>query len=282
MKNTKLIKNIREPIKNPRVVYQGEPGAYSEMAARDYFGEDVLTKGLYQFEDVFLSLEKGEADYALLPIENSSTGAIRQVYGLLEKYPFFFVGETSVPIHHALMALPGTKIEDIHTIYSHEQGLFQCESYLKQHPNWKAIPQADTAGSAKLVAHLQDPHAAAICSELAAKIYGLHILEKKVNSNSTNTTRFVVVSTQLELGKIRNKTIVSFIGQDNLNLALQIFVEYQTTLIRIESRPIPEHKWEYMFFIEMAGDIEDPVLEQLSKQIENLRILGSFCSNLKP
>lgn len=198
----------------------------------------------------------------------------------MEKYDFFFVGETSVPINHALISLPGTKIEDIDTVYSHEQGLFQCESYLKQHPNWKAIPQADTAGSAKMVAKLQDPHKAAICSELAAEIYGLQILERKLNSYSFNTTRFVIVSSQAELRENRDKLCISFIGEDSLNTVLKHLVEHNMHIIRIESRPIPEHKWKYMYFLELTGDIYDPVLEKISSLVDDLRILGSFHSNI--
>lgn len=284
---TMMIEDQREPVKNPRVVYQGEPGAYSESACRNFFGKNVNAKGMHQFEDTFEALYDGKADYAVLPIENSSTGAIRQVYDLLEKYHFFFIGETTVQINHALMALPGTKLEDIHTVYSHEQGLFQCETYLNQFPNWKKIAQADTAGSAKMVAELQDPTKAAICSELAAEIYGLEILEKKLNSNSQNTTRFVVISPLVELRENRDKICISLTTANNagaLHNVLTVFAVHGINLVRLESRPIPEHNWEYMFFIEFTGDLMtseiDRVIHEISLMSNDLRVLGNFKSNL--
>ena len=281
------MKNPRQPIENPRVVYQGEPGAYSEMAARNFFGKEVNAKGLYQFEDTFKALENKEADYAILPIENSSTGAIRQVYDLLEQYHYFFVGETTVQVEHALMVLPGTKIEDIKTVYSHEQGLFQCEQFLNAHPEWNTVAQADTAGSAKMVASKQDPSKAAICSTLAAEIYNLEILQEKVNSNSANTTRFIVISPKPELRPQRDKICISLTTANDsgaLHNVLTVFAVHGINLVRLESRPIPEHNWEYMFFIEFTGDLftkeMDSIIHEISLLSADLRVLGNFKSNL--
>ena len=285
----RMMDHRRKPIENPRVVYQGEPGAYSEEAARRFFGKQVQAKGLYKFEDTFEALAKGEADYAVLPIENSSTGAIRQVYDLLETYHYFFVGETTVQINHALMALPGTRLEDIDTVYSHEQGLFQCERFLGMHPEWRTIAQADTAGSAKMVAELKDPHKAAICSTLAAEIYGLDILKERINTNVRNTTRFIVVSPQAELREERDKICISITTAHNsgaLHNVLTVFAVHGINLMRLESRPIPEHNWEYMFFIEFTGDLLtaeiDAVIHEISLMAGDLRVLGNFKSNLIP
>lgn len=277
----------RVPVSQPRVVYQGEPGAYSEMAAIDFFGPDVNATGLYQFEDTFQALADGNADYAILPIENSSTGAIRQVYDQLTLYNYYLVGETTVHVSQNLMALPGVRLEDIDTVYSHEQGLFQCESYLNKHPEWKRVPQADTAGSAKMVAETQNPHAAAICSSRAADIYGLHILKHSINSNSQNTTRFVVVSPSLELRSGRDKICVCLTTtheSGSLHDVLTVFAVHGINLVRLESRPIPEHNWEYMFFIEFIGDLMksgmDEVIHELSLMTGSMRVLGNFRSNL--
>ncbi|MCD8144460.1 MAG: prephenate dehydratase [Oscillospiraceae bacterium] len=279
--------DCREPVEHPRVVYQGEPGAYSEMAAIDFFGPDVAAKGLYQFEDPFEALRKGEADYAVLPIENSSTGAIRQVYDLLAQYQCYIVGETTVRVRHCLMALPGTKLEDIDTVYSHEQGLFQCEQFLNQYPHWRRIAQADTAGSAKLVAEQHDPTKAAICSTQAAELYGLEILAEGVNSNSQNTTRFVVISPKMELREGRDKVCISFTTpheSGSLHEVLTIFAVHGLNLVRLESRPIPEHSWEYMFFTEFLGNLTDPemdgVMHELTQTTEDLRVFGNFQANL--
>lgn len=282
-----MMQNRRDPVEKPRVVYQGEPGAYSEMASIKFFGKDVKAIGLRSFEDTFIALDKGEADYAVLPIENSSTGAIRQVYDQLELYNYFFVGETTVEINHALMALPGTKLEDIDTVYSHEQGLFQCEKFLDQYPTWNRVPQHDTAGSARLVAEMKDPGKAAICSERAAELYGLEILQKKCNTKGQNTTRFVVVSPKAELRAERDKICISLTTANSsgaLHNVLAVFAVHNINLVRLESRPIPDCNWEYMFFIEFTGDLLteelDRVIHEISLMAGDLRVLGNFKSNL--
>ncbi|BAK48006.1 MAG: prephenate dehydratase [Lachnospiraceae bacterium] len=281
------LESRRLPVEDPTVVYQGEPGAYSEMAAIDFFGPNVRARGLYQFEDTFEALKSGAADYAILPIENSTSGAIRQVYDLLSVYNYFFVGETTVHVSHNLMALPGVKLEDIRTVYSHEQGLFQCEQYLNAHPEWKQVPQADTAGSAKMVAETKDPHAAAICSSRAAELYGLKILKETINSNTHNTTRFVVISPRMELRDRRDKICISLTAthaSGSLHDILTVFAVHGINLVRLESRPILEHNWEYMFFIEFSGDLMssgmDEVIHELSLMSHDLRVLGNFASNL--
>lgn len=128
----------REPVAAPRVVYQGEPGCYSEEAAVGFFGPEVSSRGLAWFPDVFAALERGEADYAVLPVENSSTGSIRQVYDLLAQYNYYVVGECQVKVEHCLMALPGVALEDIRTVYSHEQGLMQCREVSGRPPGLAA------------------------------------------------------------------------------------------------------------------------------------------------
>ncbi|MBR1781804.1 MAG: chorismate mutase, partial [Oscillospiraceae bacterium] len=200
---------LRPHIDAPRVVYQGEPGAYSEVACMNFFGPEVGAVGLKQFEDVFAAVRSGAADYGVLPIENTTSGAIRQIFDLLTEYDCFIVGETTVRVTHCLMALPGTALEDIQTVYSHEQGLFQCERYLNEHPAWRRVPQADTAGSAMMVAGSGDRSKAAICSARSADLYGLEILAEAINDNVENTTRFVVVSPYMELREGRDKIVTS-------------------------------------------------------------------------
>ncbi|WP_051638618.1 prephenate dehydratase [Butyrivibrio sp. NC2002] len=283
----KALRGKRMPIENPRVVYQGEPGAYSEMAAIDFFGKDVNSEGLLHFEDTFKRLMDNTADYAVLPIENSSTGAIRQVYDLLAKYECYIVGETTVRVRHNLMVLPDADISDIKAVFSHEQGLFQCEEYLSEHSEWEKIPQADTAGSARMVAELKDKTKAAICSSRAAEIYGLKIIQKEINTNTNNTTRFVVISKKLELREGRDKICISFKTRHKagaLHEALTVFRIYGLNLVRLESRPIPEHNWEYMFFTEFTGDLlmegMNTVVQALMCTVSDIRIFGNFKANL--
>lgn len=274
---------LRAPVESPRVVYQGEPGAYSEEACAGYFGPGVDSRGLPWFGDVFLALERGEADYAVLPIENSSTGSIRQVYDLLAQYAYHIVGEWQVKVEHCLMALPGVGLEDIKTVYSHEQGLMQCEKFLDDHRTWQRIPTLDTAGSAKQVAQGGEYTAAAICSRRAAKLYGLNILAEGINHNAENYTRFVVISPLPERAPRRDKISALFTlphQSGSLHEILTIFTVHGLNLMKLESRPVPGKSWEYLFFLEFSGDLEAPgmdgVLRELSQLASDMRILGNF------
>ncbi len=280
--------SARRPIPAPRVAYQGEPGAYSEQAALDFFGADAVTAGLEQFEDCFLALREGRADYAVLPIENSSTGAIRQIYDLLTQYECYVVGETAVKVEHCLMALPGAGLDSITHVYSHEQGLFQCERYLNTHPDWKQVPQADTAGSAKMVADSGDLTKAAICSARAAQLYGLDILARGINHNAHNTTRFVVVSPKLELRPGADKISTLFVlphQAGSLHEVLTVFAVHGLNMVKLESRPLPGRSWQYMFFLEFTGAPGDPAvgdaLHELAQTTGEFRVLGWFPSNLE-
>ena len=275
----------REPVRSPRVAYQGEPGCYSEEAAAGFFGEEVSSRGLPWFDDVFAALAKGEVDYAMLPIENSSTGSIRQVYDLLGQYDFSLVGEWQVKVEHCLAALPGVALEDIRTVYSHEQGLMQCDRFLAAHRDWKQVPVLDTAGSAKQVAETGDPAGAAICSVRAAKLYGLNVLAEGINHNAANVTRFVAVSPKLELREERDKIAAVFSlphQTGSLHEILSVFAVQGFNLTKIESRPIPGRDWEYLFFLEFTGDILAPgmdgVLRELSQLSADFRVLGNFKS----
>ena len=274
---------VRQPVECPRVAYQGEPGCYSEEATAGFFGGDVDSMGLPWFNDVFAALEQGKADYAVLPVENSSTGSIRQVYDLLAQYRYYIVGEWQVPVEHCLMALPGVELDQIKTVYSHEQGLMQCEKYLDGHRDWKRVPTLDTAGSAKLVAQTGDRTAAAICSRRAAQLYGLHILAQGVNYNTMNHTRFAVVSPAPELRPGRNKISAMFRlphQSGSLHQILTIFAVHGLNLLKLESRPIPGRGWEYLFFLDCTGDLSVPgmdgVLHELSQLATEVRMLGNY------
>ena len=281
-------KTVRQPVENPRVVYQGVPGAYSEQACINFFGNDVNATGLEQFEDCFKAVKEGRADYAVVPIENSSTGAIRQIYDLLTGYECALVGETTVRVEHCLMAPKGATLDTITHVYSHEQGLFQCEQYLNAYPNWSRVPQADTAGSAQMVAESGDITKAAICSERAAELYGLEILAHAINHNTHNTTRFVVVSPNLELREGADKISTVFVlphEAGSLHEILTIFAVHGLNMVKLESRPVPEHSWEYMFFLEFNGHLDEAVtadvLHELAQTTGDFRVLGNFRSNLK-
>ena len=181
------------------------------------------------------------------------------------------------------MALPGVGLDRIRTVYSHEQGLMQCEKYLDAHRDWARVPTLDTAGSAKLVAETGDPTAAAICSRRAARLYGLNILAEGVNYNSMNHTRFAVVSPAPELRPGRDKISAMFHlphQSGSLHEILTIFAVQGFNLLKIESRPIPGRGWEYLFFLDFTGDLAaegmDGVLHELSQLAAEFRILGNY------
>lgn len=277
----------RSPVSNPKVVYQGVAGAYSEMACINFFGSASENIGLEQFEDVFEALKKGEADYAVLPIENSTSGAIRQVYDLLSQYEYYIVGETTVKVEHCLMAPRGASLDTITHVYSHEQGLFQSDRFLNAHPGWVQVPCADTAGAGQYVAQTGDVTKAAICSERAAELYGLEILVRGTNHNANNTTRFVVISPVMELrpGADKISTVFSLPHEaGSLHRIMTIFAVNGLNMTKLESRPMPGHSWEYMFFLEFTGSLNAPgmdgILHELAQTAAQFRVLGNFEANL--
>lgn len=273
----------RVPPALPRVLYQGAPGAYAEEGAVGFFGEDCPRNRVETWEEIFLSLKGRRADYGVLPIENNSTGAITQVYDLLARYGAYIVGEHTVKVEHCLMAPKGTRPEDIRAVYSHEQGFLQCSDYLKGHPDWTLIPRLNTAESAKYVAEEKDTSRAAIGSRRAAVLYGLDILAENISSQEFNHTRFVVVSPVMELRPGRDKVSALFVlphRTGSLHELMTVFAANGLNMLKMESRPIPGRSWEYQFFVDFAGDLTDPaldgVLRELSQTAERMRILGNY------
>lgn len=287
LRHKAALSQLRQPVDNPRVVYQGEPGAFSEMASMDFFGPDVDCQGLKTFDDVFQAVAEGRADYGVVPIENSSTGGIRQVYELLGEYEHFVVGENTVKVEQCLMAPHGATLDTITHVYSHEQGLFQSDRFLKRYPDWVQVPFGDTAGSGKYVAETGDITKAAICSSRAAELYDLDILVRGVNYNDNNTTRFVIVSPKMELreGADKISAVLSLPHEvGSLNEVLTIFAIHGLNLLKLESRPMPGHSWEYLFFVDFSGSLTAPgmdaAIQELSQVCSQLRILGNFKANL--
>lgn len=273
----------RAPLARPRVLYQGEPGAYAEEAAVGFFGESARREHVGTWEDIFLALRRGDADYGILPIENSSTGSIQQVYDLLARYGAYIVGEQTVKVEHCLMAPAGARLDTIREVYSHEQGLLQCAAFLRDYPAWQRLPRLNTAESAKYVAAQGDPSRAAIGSRRAAKLYGLEILAENISSSTQNYTRFVVVSPVLELRPGRSKISAVFVlphRSGALHALMSIFAVNGLNMVKLESRPISGRNWEYLFFVDFGGDLTSPamdgVLRELSQTAEQFRVLGNY------
>lgn len=269
---------------DPKVVYQGEAGAYAEEAAAAYFGEDTPRRNLPTWEDVFAALQSGEADYGVVPIENSSTGSINQVYDLLAHFGAFIVGEVTLQVNHCLMAPAGVALDDVQTVYSHEQGLRQCAPYLKSHPAWTQIPLGNTAAAAKFVSESGAP-CAAIASERCAKLYGLTVLERGIAQAEENATRFVVVAPRMELDESRDKVSALFTlphKAGTLHQIMAVFAAQGLNMMKLESRPIPGRSWEYLFFVDFSGNLLAPdmdlILQELTECAASFRILGNYRS----
>ena len=275
----------RAPLEHPRVLYQGEPGAYADEAAARFFGEDLPRSHVGTWEEVFQALQRGEADYGVVPIENSSTGSINQVYDLLAQYGHSIVGEQTVKVDHCLAAPAGARLDGVTTVYSHEQGLLQCAGFLKGR-GWTCVPRLNTAESAQFVARSGSPGQAAICSPRAARLYSLEILAEHISDSDSNDTRFVVVSPVMERRSGSDKVSILFRlphRAGSLQELLTIFAVNGLNLLKLESRPIPCRSWEYRFFADFSGDLTAPGMDgallELFQTAEQLRVLGNYRSS---
>ena len=272
-----VIKKSADRIENPRICYFGSEGAYSEEAAVKYFGDTAKRFCANTFEDAFINLQNKKADYAVLPIENSSTGTIAEVMNLMERYRFYIVGEVYVPIHHYLMGIKGAKLSDIRTVYSHEQGILQSGAFLKTLSNVRCETYYSTALSAKAVAESGDKSMAAIAGKRNASIYGLNILAENINNNDANTTRFAVIAEKPEIRKDCDKISVAFTlphESGSLHHLLAAFASGGLNLLKLESRPIPSKRFEYMFFADYAGNLLDSHVREVTNSV--LEDAGEF------
>ena len=265
------------------IAYMGVPGAFSESAAVGFFGEDLPRTSCRTFQDVFRAVAAQEARYGVVPVETSSSGSLTDVYDLLGEYACHIVGEYLLPVEQNLLALPGTRPEDITTVFSHEQGFAQCPDFLAQHPGWIRTPYFNTAVAAKHVADTGNPAFAAIASTLAAKHYGLNVLIPGIQSSDINKTRFLIVSAGRNSIGVPDKATLTFTLRHELGTlhhALSSFVALNFNLTHIESRPIRGRNWEYRFYVDLTGNISDTTLTVLLKSLntfcEDSRLLGSY------
>lgn len=266
-----------------RVVFQGAEGAYSQAAMLQYFGKGINCFHVDTFRDAMIAIDEGSADFAVLPIENSTAGIVSEIYDLLAEFENYIVGEQIIQIEHCLMAVPGTRLEDIKTVYSHPQSLMQSARFLNTHENWKQISMQNNAFAARKVAEDKDPSQVAIASEHAAELYGLEILKKGVNQSNTNSTRFIIVTNQKVFLKNAKKVSICFeIPHESGSLyhMLSHFIYNNLNMNRIESRPIEGRNWEYRFFIDFDGNLSDGAVKNalrgLREEARNMRILGNY------
>ncbi len=269
--------------KDSRVVYQGVEGAYSQMAALEFFGETKELFHVASWRDAMEALKAGRADYAVLPIENSTAGSVVENYDLISEYDVYIIGEQIISIDHALLGLPGSKLSDIKVVYSHPQAIMQCDGFFRANPSIKAVTCENTAVSAKKVRDDKDMSCAAIAGEINARLYGLDILQKAIQDDKNNKTRFVIVSAEKCYRRDASTVSLSFElphEKGTLYQSLSHFMFNGLNLTRIESRPSKHEQWTYRFFVDFEGNLlEDSVinaLRGLAEETTGLRILGNY------
>ncbi|QAA33961.1 prephenate dehydratase [Clostridium manihotivorum] len=273
---------------NLRLGYPGVNGSYSEEALLQFFGAKHSTSNYERFEDVFKALAKDEIDFGVLPIENSSTGAVKEVYDLLRKYGFYIVGEKCLKIEHHLLGVIGAKEEDLKEIYSHPQGIEQCSGYLNSLKGVSAIPDLNTAISAERVSKAGIKEKAAIASKRAADIFKLSVIKEGISNEKDNFTRFIVVGKNIINRTENNKISLVFAVENKAGAlfnALKWFSVNNLNMTKIESRPIVKEPWRYFFYIDFEGNIKDVVVKDLlelcEKNTSYFKLLGVYKRELE-
>lgn len=265
------------------VGFQGVPGSFSEAALEQYFSKKTKRKNYEHFEDVFKALQNKEIDYGIVPLENSSTGAINDNYDLIRDYGFYTVGEQSISIDQHLLGIKGAKIEELKEVYSHPQGLLQTSKFLEKHEYLTQIKYANTAMAAKYIADKKDPSLCAIASKKAAELYGLEILKENIHNAKTNHTRFIIFGENLEKNDKANCVSIVFTLAHKVGALYQVMKiinDHHINLLRIESRPVQHTPWEYYFYVDFEGHMEDAnillALEDMTAHTNTLRVLGNY------
>jgi prephenate dehydratase len=275
------------------VAFQGEPGAFSEEAVHAFFGDRPETRAVPSWRSVFEAVRDGEATAGVVAIESSLAGSIRETYDLLSEFyddGIRIVGETSVPVRLALVALPGQSIDEIERVYSHAQALAQADEFLRAR-DWQVMTTYNTAGAARMIAENGERGAAAIASPRVAELYGLGILADNIQTGDENRTRFAILArdgtsldlpSATELDGPRQTTLVFAVRNvpGSLHRCLGTFAARGVNLSRLESRPTRSARWEYLFWVDVDADASHPdcaaAIEALRGETQMVRILGSY------
>lgn len=266
----------------PMVACQGVEGAYAQIACEKIFKSPFIMY-FKTFESVFSAIEQGLCQYGILPIENSTAGSVNKVYDLMINHNFYIVRTFRLKVDHNLLAKPGTKAEDIQEIYSHEQAISQCTDFLKCYPNAKIIPVENTAVAAKMVAQSTSANIAALSSRNCAEIYGLECLASSVQDKGNNHTRFICISKNLEIYPGADRTSIMMILPHKPGALYRILARMYVlgiNVTKLESRPIPERDFEFMFYFDLETSIYSEEFVQLMCELDDLceefKYLGSF------
>jgi prephenate dehydratase len=273
-------------VPKPKVAFQGEKGAFSQVAIHQLMGNNVRVLPCQRFEEVFQSLEGGRADAAVVPIENTLHGSVHENYDHLLNFNLPIVGETNVRIAHNLIARPGSRFADIRRVYSHPVALNQCLKFFSANPQLERVSFYDTAGSVKMVIEDGLEDAAAIASSMAAEIYGGAILKRNIEDDPSNFTRFFLLKRPgARLPRTAGEWRTSLVFRTPnvpgaLFRCLSVFALRDISLIKIESRPFRGRPWEYLFYLDFIGHVADPKCQKALGHLEELtdfvRVLGSY------
>ncbi|MGL5721857.1 MAG: bifunctional chorismate mutase/prephenate dehydratase [Brevinema sp.] len=259
--------------------FQGVQGSFSHEALEQYFGQDAKTQSFPLFEDLAHAVSEGQCHYGVIPIENSSAGSVSEVYDLLVKYQLSIIGEQVIAVRHCLCGMKGARIDQLTKIYSHPQALSQCVAFLKTLPHAEAYEATNTAASARIVAQNNIPTEAAIASRRAADLYGLEVLQADIHSTEGNRTRFAIISATAGT-ETSGKVSTAFTLQHKpgaLFSVLKILEEANLNMTKLESRPIPERPWEYIFYLDFeAPSAPTTVINALKKECLSFFMLGIY------
>lgn len=280
---TGFVQVDRLPFTSHKVVYQGTEGAYSQIAMKAYFGEDTDNYHVETWRDAMEAIRSGEADYAVLPIENSSAGIVGENFDLLVEYGNYIVAEQTIKVEHALLGLPGSSLSDITHVYSHPQALMQSVDFLDEHRDWKRVKAKNTAMAAKKILEDGRKEQAAIASTVTADIYGLKILKDHINYSDENSTRFIIVSGRKICQKGADKISICFeISHESGSMyhMLSHMIFNNLNMVKIESRPVKDRSFEYRFFVDMEGNLRDGAVQNALKGLQegalSIKILGNY------
>lgn len=289
-----IIKELTEVLEKPReafpqsctVACQGVPGSYSNIAAERLFPLNDITF-FRNFDGVFTAVEKGLCQYGVLPIENSTAGSVNAVYDLMKQHKFFIVRTLKLRVQHCLLAKPGCRLEDVREIFSHEQAVNQCGEFLKLLKDVKITIVSNTAVAARMVAESPVANVAAMSSHDCAEIYNLNILKANIQDNINNYTRFICISKRLQIFHGANKISLMMNlphTPGSLNKVLSRFNALNLSLTKLESRPIANTDFEFLFYFDFEGNIDDSnvlnLLAELDNGTEKFAFLGCYSENL--
>jgi prephenate dehydratase len=271
-----------------KVAFQGIPGAYSEEAIHQFFGDDVNSLPNRTLEGLFESVEQDNADYAMLPIENAVAGSVNQAYELLIEHDLHIWAEVVLRVRHMLLAAPGTSLSDLRCICSHPQALAQCQRYLSRH-HLELDPAFDTAGGARELSLNPQPGLGAIASALAAQLYGLEIVDQDIEDFPFNYTRFFVLSREDPPRAQSSKTSIVFTTPHRPGALFGCLGEFAMrgiNLTKLESRPRLNKPWQYVFYLDFEGHSQDPQCESalmgLLRRSSYIKLLGSYPAAVTP